>query len=127
MDFYGFVDLFTTSYAESMRNTYKKVVSRLETIIEDYDRIYGYMYECSGDIHTALNGYGDASCGKMISTFENKHTDNQMGFGEVFATMQDARDKLPSKLELARSKLAYYQNLVEEEDRRKREYQEGEI
>lgn len=127
MSLYDIRDWFSTSYAESMRNKYKKVVNELENIIEDYDSNYVRMFECSTDIHTALNGYGDDSCGQMIATFESKHNENKNGFADLFAVMQDARDKLPSKLAAAQEKLAYYQRLVEEEDRRQQEYQQGEI
>lgn len=127
MSFYGIGDLFTTSYAEEKRNEFRKLVKKLESAASDYDHYIYYAKDYIKEIHTAFNRSEDTSRGEMIDLFKEVLAQSEKHTAKVVGKMDSARALLSQRLDAARSKLEYYERLVREEDRRRREFKESEL
>lgn len=127
MSIYGITDLFTTSYAEEKRNQFRKLIKDLDYAMYKYDSISEKAHDNIRIIHTRLLGIGDPSKGEMIFLYDDLVTKSFKNFNQLTLIMDTARSLLSSKMQEAQAQLAYYEARVAEEDRRRREYEAGEI
>lgn len=124
---YSLKDWVTTSPAENLRNQYRELVKFLSKKITDLEIFLADFKEIEKDGMMINKTAGKDWEGLMITTFDEKQTLVIEQKDTLIKTFDYYLSEAHEKLQVAKNKLAYLENLCAQEDKNKREYAKGEI
>jgi len=115
-------DFFTTSQAERNRNTYSNLVNKLEYNISEINDQLRTVQENLDQIHRCYRNNGGTNCGRFADEFNKKEQNHEQETRKLLQKLHDASGDLSRKRRQAEQNRDYWQEVVDREDRDKREY-----